>query len=302
MLEARAFEPDFLHRLNGLVLGVQRARTVRAGRRTLGRVQGLGIEPENFKEYTVGDDLRFLDWNAFARLDDLTVRTFRAEREVEVTIVVDASASMGVPREDDKLGLALGLAAALAYVAMASNDAVRLGAFTTTRMGGVRLASTPFHRRRELYPSFRSFLTGVRCGGSTRMAEAMERLLLERRVAGIVILISDFLVSTGEYESALSRLLGARHEVKVIHVLGEREANGDYAPGNYRLRDSESGEIREVALGPAAAEACRRRTERLATDLAAFCATHGIVYTRAFGARHFDEIVMREFPRLGIIR
>ena len=76
----------------------------------LGRVQGLGIEPESFKEYTEGDDLRFLDWNAFARLDDLTIRTFRAEREIEVSILVDASASMGLPREDDKLGFALGLA------------------------------------------------------------------------------------------------------------------------------------------------------------------------------------------------
>jgi uncharacterized protein (DUF58 family) len=302
MLEARAFEPDFLRRLDGLVLGVQRARTVRAGRRNLGRVHGVGIEPENFKEYTVGDDLRFLDWNAFARLDDLMVRTFRAEREVEVTVLVDASASMGVPREDDKLGLALGLAAALAYVSMGSNDAVRLGAFATSRIGGVSIQSTPFHRRRELYPAFRSFVTGVRCGGETRLAEAMGRLLLERRAAGVVILISDFLASASEYESALSRLVGARHEVKVIHVLGEREANGDYPPGNYRLRDSESGKVIEVALGPSVAEACRRRAERLATDLAAFCAAHGIVYARAFGAGHFDEIVMREFPRLGIMR
>src|ERR1700688_5223281 len=104
MLEARAFEPDFLRRLDRLVLGVRRARTVRAGQRTIGRVQGLGIEPENFKEYSEGDDLRFLDWNAFARLDDLLIRTYRAEREIEVTILVDASASMGLPPEDDKLG------------------------------------------------------------------------------------------------------------------------------------------------------------------------------------------------------
>lgn len=302
MLEARAFEPDFLRRLDGLMLGVQRARTVRAGRRTLGRVQGLGIEPENFKEYTEGDDLRFLDWNAYARLDDLIIRTFRAEREVEVTILVDASASMGVPAEDDKLGLGLGLGAALAYLAMASNDAVRLGAFTATRMGGARLHSTPFHRRRELYPAFRPFVAGVRCGGETRMADAAGRLLLERRPPGVVVLISDFLVSASEYEQALSRLLGARHEVKVIHVLGEREAHGDYPPGSYRLRDSESGEICEVAIGPAAAEACRRRAERLSAELAAFCATHGVIYARAFGARHFEEIVMREFPRLGVMR
>jgi uncharacterized protein (DUF58 family) len=302
MLEARAFEPDFLRRLDGLVLGVQRARTVREGRRALGRMQGLGIEPESFKEYTEGDDLRFLDWNAFARLDDLTIRTFRAEREVEVTILVDASASMGLPREDDKLGMALGLAASLAYVAMASNDAVRLGSFTTARGGAARVETTPLRRRREIYPAFRPFVTAVRCGGDTRMAEAVGRLLLERRRAGTVIVISDFLVSAGEYEQTLRRLLGARHEVKVVHVLGDRESTGTYPPGHYRVRDSETGELCEVTLGASAAEACRRRVERLSADLGAFCAANGIVYARAFGASHFNDVVMREFPRLGVVR
>jgi uncharacterized protein (DUF58 family) len=302
MLEARAFEPDFLRRLDGLVLGVQRARTVREGRRALGRVQGLGIEPESFKEYTEGDDLRFLDWNAFARLDDLTIRTFRAEREIEVTILVDASASMGLPREDDKLGMALGLAASLAYVAMASNDAVRLGAFTTARGGAARVETTPLHRRRETYPAFRPFVTAVRCGGDTRMAEAVGRLLLERRRAGTVIVISDFLVSAGEYEQTLRRLLGARHEVKVVHVLGDRESTGTYPPGHYRVRDSETGELCEVTLGAGAGEACRRRVERLSADLGAFCAANGIVYAPAFGASHFNDVVMREFPRLGVVR
>jgi uncharacterized protein (DUF58 family) len=302
MLEARAFEPDFLRRLDGLVLGVQRSRTVREGRRVLGRVQGLGIEPESFKEYTEGDDLRFLDWNAFARLDDLTIRTFRAEREIEVTILVDASASMGLPREDDKLGFALGLAASLAYVAMASNDAVRLGAFTAARGGAARLETSPLHRRRETYPAFRPFVDAVRPGGATRMSEAVGRLLLERRPAGLVILISDFLVSASEYEQALRGLLRARHAVKAIHVLGDRESGGNYPPGHYRVRDSETGELCEVTLGASAAENCRRRVERLSADLAAFCAANAVAYARAFGASHFDDIVMREFPRLGVMR
>ncbi|HTJ08584.1 MAG TPA: DUF58 domain-containing protein [Candidatus Binataceae bacterium] len=302
MLEARAFEPGFLRRLDGLVLGVQRSRTVREGRRMLGRVQGLGIEPESFKEYTEGDDLRFLDWNAFARLDDLTIRTFRAEREIEVTILVDASASMGLPREDDKLGFALGLAASLAYVAMASNDAVRIGAFTAARGGAVRLETSALHRRRETYPAFRTFVSAVRAGGATQMSEAVGRLLLERRPAGTVILISDFLVSASQYEQALRGLLRARHVVKVIHVLGDRERSGDYPPGHYRVRDAETGELCEVTLGAAAAENCRRRVERLSSEVAEFCAANAISYAPAFGASHFDDIVMREFPRLGIVR
>jgi len=302
MLEARAFEPDFLRRLDGLVLGIQRSRTVREGRRALGRVAGLGIEPESFKEYTEGDDLRFLDWNAFARLDDLNIRTFRAEREIEVTVIIDASASMGWPREDDKLGLSLALGAALAYVAMASNDAVRLGVFAGARASGTRIETSALHRRRESYPDFRGFVDAVRAGGATQMTESIGHLLLERRRPGSVILISDFLVSAGDYEQAMRLLLRARHEVKAIHVLGDRESSGNYPPGHYRVRDAETGEICEVTLGAGAAESCRRRAERLSSNVAAFCAANGIAYARAFGASHFEDIVMREFPRLGVLR
>ncbi|HXN13892.1 MAG TPA: DUF58 domain-containing protein, partial [Candidatus Acidoferrales bacterium] len=193
MLEARAFEPEYLRKLDRLVLGIKRARTVRTGQRALGRVQGLGIEPENFKEYAPGDDLRFLDWNAFARLDELMLRTYRADRQVEVTALVDASASMGLPAHDDKLGLALAIGASLAYIGMADNDAVRIGAFAMHR-GSMKLEATPFHRRRESYLNFKPFVTSVRAGGETRLGNAVDELLLQRRPAGTVVVISDFLV------------------------------------------------------------------------------------------------------------
>ncbi len=300
MLEKRAFEPEFLHRLDNLVLGATRARTVRAGRRTIGRIQGSGIEPENFREYTEGDDLRFLDWNALARLDNLTIRTFRADRQVEMTILIDASASMGVPAEDDKLGLALLLAVGLAYIGMAENDPVRLAAFQTDRTGR-RLVATRFHRRRESFDEFRSFVNSLSCSGETRMSAAVDELLSARRSAGIVFVISDFLVNASDYETAITRLVAARHEVKVMHVMGEREIAGSYPPGPYRIRDAESGEIREIVFGPLQAAACRERVARHAERVRDFCARRGVMHAAAFGAHRADEIIMHEFPRLGVI-
>jgi len=301
MLETRAFEPEFIQRLDNLILGTRRARTIRAGRRNVGRIQGGGIEVENFRQYAEGDDLRFLDWNAFARLDHLAIRTFRADRQVELTVMIDASASMAVPERDDKLGLALALGAGLAYIGMSENDPVRLVAFARRR-GGRTLETTPFHRRRESYPGFRPFVTGIRCGGETRLAAAVGELLLERRQPGIVVVISDFLVNPGDYEDALAQLLAARHEVKLLHVMGDREAAGTYPPpGAYRARDSETGEMREVMLGAREAEACRQRVELHADRLRDFCTQRGISYARAFGASQLDAIIAQEFPRLGVI-
>jgi uncharacterized protein (DUF58 family) len=301
MLEARAFEPEFLRKLDRLVLGIRRARTVRSGQRSLGRVQGLGLEVENFKDYAEGDDLRFLDWNAMARLDDLLIRTYRVERQVEVSALVDASASMAFPERDDKLGFALALGAALVYIAMSNNDASRLGVFSARR-GRMVLAVTPFRRRRESYLDFKPFVTGVRAGGETRLGAAVDEFLRERRPAGVVIVISDFLISQTDSEDALARLVNARHEVKVVHLLGDIEAAGAYPRGLYRIRDAETREMREAVFGPDAAESCRRKIAALAERLSQFCARRGIVYAQAFGASNLDAVLARELPRLGIIK
>jgi uncharacterized protein (DUF58 family) len=301
MLEARAFEPEYLGKLDRLVLGIKRARTVRSGQRALGRVQGLGIEPENFKEYAPGDDLRFLDWNAFARLDQLMLRTYRADRQVEVTALVDASASMGLPARDDKLGLALAIGASLAYIGMADNDAVRIGAFAMHR-GSMRLEATQFHRRRESYLNFKPFVTAVKAGGETRLGAAVDQLLLQRRPAGTVVVISDFLVNEGDVADALKRLVAARHDVKVVHVMGEQETSALYPPGLYRIRDAETAEIRETVLGPTAAAAIRRKVEEIAARIREICTAHAIVYAQAFGADNLETFMERELPLLGIVR
>jgi hypothetical protein len=114
--------------------------------------------------------------------------------------------------------------------------------------------------------------------------------------------ISDFLVSASDYEEALGGLLGAHHEVKVVHVMGERESTGNYPPGNYRVRDCETSELRDVIFGPSASAACRRRAAEHAGALRDFCTRRGIMYAPAFGASQLDETMSREFPQLGVMR
>jgi uncharacterized protein (DUF58 family) len=207
---------------------------------------------------------------------------------------------MAVPAHDDKFGLALLLAAALAYVGMSENDSVRLGAFRAGHQTP-HLQLTPFHRRRESFFAFQPFVTGLKSEGQTRLGAAVSEFLSAPHRPGIVIVISDFLVNPVDYESALIQLVGTRHELKIIHVLGDQEYAGGYPPGAYRVRDCETGEIREVTFSPHEGEACRRRVEQHADRLNAFCRSRGIVYAQAFGASNVEEIIRREFPRLGVI-
>jgi hypothetical protein len=206
---------------------------------------------------------------------------------------------MGVPDADDKLGLAVVLGAALAYIAMGENDLVRMAAFGGLHRGA-RFKSTRFYQRRESFFSFRPFVTGIKCEGDTRLSAAISEFMQAPQHAGIVVLLSDFLVSPGDYENGLAQLVGARHEVKAVHVMGDAECAGAYPPGAYRVRDCETGELREVTFGAHEAEVCRRRIEEHAARLRSFCDQHGILYSPAFGALNLDQIIAREFPRMGV--
>src|SRR5947208_14529084 len=110
-MRRRADAPAALPSFRGLVLRVRGAMGERLGeRRFPGRPQPAGIELEAYSAYAPGDDLRHLDWNAVGRLDALLVRRFTAEREVLVHLLLDCSASMGVPVRDGKLAAARQLA------------------------------------------------------------------------------------------------------------------------------------------------------------------------------------------------
>src|SRR5262249_3036257 len=149
--------------------------------------QGSGIELENYKSYGVGDDLRHLDWNAYGRLDQLLIKTFRAEREAPLHIFVDASASMGCPPTDDKLGSGSGPAAGLAYVSLRNNDPVRL-VIVSDAAPDLHLAS-PFFRHRDALHRVQDFLLQVRPHGKTVLAEGIAAALRAHRSPGVAIVV-----------------------------------------------------------------------------------------------------------------
>src|SRR5499425_3814673 len=129
--------PHVLRKLDRLRLVAQHSVTHRPGNTPVARAtQASGLELANHKAYAPGDDLRYLDWNAYGRLEQRLIKTFRAEREAPVHLLIDASASMGVPAADGKLGFALGLAAGLAYIALRQNNPVR-AAILAERAGNV---------------------------------------------------------------------------------------------------------------------------------------------------------------------
>jgi len=84
--------------------------------------------------------------------------------------------------------------------------------------------------------------------------------------------------------------------------MGEQESTASYPPGLYRIRDAETGEVRETALDASTAAAIRRKVEKIAARIREICTTHAITYAQAFGAANLDSFMERELPLLGIVR
>src|SRR5258708_17766459 len=115
--------PELLRRLEQFqLLARRRAKSSAKGERR-SRARGQSVEFADHRNYTIGDDFRYLDWNLFGRLEKLFLKLYEEERELPVTIFLDASQSMafGEPRKFD---FARQIAAAVGYVALCGFDRV----------------------------------------------------------------------------------------------------------------------------------------------------------------------------------
>ena len=224
------FDETFLRRLEQLELASRRmtAGRMKGERRSVRR--GQSVEFADYRNYAVGDDLRQLDWNAYARLEKLFVKLFVEEEDVTVHLLVDASRSMDYG-EPNKLDAARRAAAALGYLGLASMDRVSVAFLGDGAATGMR----PMRGKRRALELFK-FLSEPRPERLTGLASAARAYAGRIRGRGPMLLISD-LMDPG-YLDALRDLAGTRCQLSVLHMLApdELEPRGPAgrAPGRQR--------------------------------------------------------------------
>ena len=202
---------------------------------------GFSQEFAEYRDYVPGDDLRFVDWNAYARTDRLHVKRFEGETNAQLMVMVDASASMGVTRDGiSKLDYARYLAASFVYLGVRQHDAVGLLAFCEA-VEEFRPPSGRAVQQRALY----HVIDALGVGGGTDWAAAFEFLTSRVTKRSIVAVISDFYCSPDDLGKAL-RSLGARgHDLLLVHLLDAAEREPGFSR-SVTLRDAETGEVMEV--------------------------------------------------------
>jgi uncharacterized protein (DUF58 family) len=290
--------PHVLRKLDRLRFAAQRSVTQRPGNTPVARAtQASGLELASHKAYAPGDDLRYLDWNAYGRLDQRLIKTFRAEREAPVHLLVDASASMAVPAADGKLAFAAGLAAGLAYVALRQSNPVR--AVALEHGGGSRVS--PLLRHVQRLPDLLRFLGGVAASGPTRLGEGIDAYLRSTHTRGTAVVLSDFLVEPSVYERALDQLRGRGYHVLALRVIGREERDPQELPRLVRLRDAETNSERLVELTAAhRARYAHAVAEHLAR-LKRWCEARAIGYALADTTAGVETCLLAELPRAGIL-
>ena len=248
-------DPGFARELEALRRRLSvRARSGSGGERVASR-RGSSAEFLEHRPYAAGDDLRRMDWLAFARTGAPVLKLFRAEEDVVVRLVVDASGSLDFG-DPPKLLVAKRLAAAIGYMALASSERAQV---LTAGEGLVRVRE-PVRGRGALAALLRE-LDEVTASRGTDLTRAIDGAVLRAERPGMLVVTSDFF-DPGRFDEALGRAAAAGHDVALVQVLAPEEIEPPW-DGDLALEDAESGTTLDVTLDDRAAEAYRERLEGL---------------------------------------
>jgi uncharacterized protein (DUF58 family) len=307
------FTPQFLARLETLKV---RSRRKFQGSRPGGHLsprRGAGLEFADYRRYTPGDDLRYIDWKLYCRTDRHYIKLFQEEEDLYTYLFLDLSASMGYPVSDDKYGATRDIALALAYIVLAGDDAVKLHALThdtsdtdeTIDTSATLGHATPFFRSRRRFVDITNFFDDLKPAGSVHPPTALTRHLHNLHRPGKAIWLSDFLFPIEVFQSSLNLLRAANFDLAVVQVLGKAETDPPLLPAGARFVDSESGGSALVRFDAQAKKEYVSRLERHNRELRSVCHQAGVHHALfvAGQERHAElqNFVLRELPALGLL-
>ena len=242
--------------------------TDRPGDWRTGRV-GSGVLFADHRDYVPGDDLRYVDWNVYARLGDLVVKRFETEENLELTLCVDRSLSM----VGAKSRAARRLAAALGYIALGRLDHVRLAWLPTA---GSLPVST--HRGKGRAGALIDALTTTPDDGTTAHGKDVARILSLTKRRGLAVVLSDF-YEPANLVAGLAGLRARGMDVVALHVLDTDDV--DLPLGDSLLAvDRETGAEVKIDVTASFLEALRATWHRRADSLERWCVQREILYQR----------------------
>jgi uncharacterized protein (DUF58 family) len=256
--------------------------------------KGRSVEFADFRNYVPGDDLRFVDWNTYARLEKLFLKMFLEEEDLHFYALIDASSSMDFG-EPTKLRYATQLAAALGFIGLIRSDRVKIETLDQSE----REAAPVFRGRRSLWRML-DHLEGIEPGRPVPLAEGVKNFCLRNSGKGILVLITDLMDKTG-YEAALRYLVSQDMDVYVVHVLSAEELEPE-VQGDLSLIDCEDQDVADVTISAPLMKRYKQTLAAFVESAREFCTRRGMAYLLARNQVPVEELMTGYLRTRGLVR
>lgn len=254
---------------------------------------GTSTEFCDYRDYTPGDDTRFVDWNIFARMRRPYLKQFHQEQERHVVLLVDASASM---RFEGKLQLAKQLAAAFGMMGLLGHERVSVYASHQAADAPERLP--PCRGRVSLRRMF-GFIEGIDGRGDAPLERAVELLLKFHSGRGVCVILSDFL-TFGDLKRSFNMLYATGLEPFGIQILGPKEIDPELT-GDLRLVDAETAASLDVSSAADLLALYQEYRQGLADELALLCQRRAGRFLALSAAQSVEAVLLDQLRRRGWI-
>ena len=256
--------------------------------------KGQSVEFADFRNYVPGDDLRFIDWNLYARLDKLFLKLFLEEEDLHFYALIDTSTSMDFG-EPTKLAYARQLAAALGFIGLVRACRVKIETLATTHKN-----PGPVLRGRASLWRMTEYLDGVEPGGNVSLAEGVKNFCVRNSGKGILVLISDLMDKEG-FDKALRFLVTQQMDVYVLHVLCPEELNPEIK-GDLKLIDCEDSDVAEITVSRPLIDKYKRTLAAFIDGAREFCARRGMNYLMTSTETPVEKLVANYLRKRGLVR
>ena len=286
--------PEFMAQLERLELVSRKIFRGRLKGERRSTRKGQSVEFADFRSYVPGDDLRFIDWNTYARLDRLFLKMFFEEEDLHFYTLIDASSSMtfGTPT---KLRYAQQLAAALGFIGLVRSDRVRI-----ETIGQPAGQPGPVFRGRASAWRMMNYLDNIEPGQTTPLAQGIKNFCVRNTGKGIVVLLSDLMDKQG-YADGLRYLLSRQMDVYVIQILSAEELDPPIV-GDLKLIDSEDQDVAEISASPALIKRYKQTLAAFVDGARDYCNRRGMNYLLASNQLPAEQLVTSYLRRRGLVR
>ena len=290
---------EFFNKLETLAINLRTNLSGFFGGKHLVSTYGQTVEFSDYREYTLGDDIRRIDWNLFSRFEKHFIKLFTDERQMHLQVFIDCSASMG-KINPQKAAYAVGVAAAIGFLSVHNMDKVSYKLIQKNRtkdVSGVIVGKNTFFKAVNS-------LHQIEFEDEANISAAIKSCPDPGSNDGLTVIISDFLTEN-DWKKAIDYLNYRKRQILLIQILSNDEIDPTYS-GRVTLLDSEALELADaknmkLRITRGMQKAYDEALEEHTAEIRSFCRKRGADFITLRSDEPIDRSLFKELLKAGIM-